>query len=50
MMKHNQNPLQQKEGYFEFVISDEQGCNIDKCEQALLKANYFGLVPSKKEM
>ena len=29
-------PHQQKEGHFEFVISNEQGCSIDKCEQALL--------------
>jgi len=35
-------PHQQKEGHFEFVISDEQGCSIDKCEQAL-KANYPAL-------
>ena len=38
-----QEPHQQKDGYFEFVISDEQGCSIDKCEQALLKANYPAL-------
>lgn len=32
-------PHQQQDGQFEFVISEEQGCSIDKCEQALLKAN-----------
>jgi hypothetical protein len=32
-------PHQQQSGHFEFVISDEQGCSIDQCEQALLKAN-----------
>ncbi len=36
-------PHQQKEGQFEFVISEEPGCNIDKCEQALLQANYPAL-------
>ncbi|MDM8561043.1 hypothetical protein [Candidatus Parabeggiatoa sp. HSG14] len=37
------DPHQQKEGHFEFGIEDEQGCSIDKCEQALLKANYPAL-------
>jgi len=36
-------PHQQQEGQFEFVISEKQGCSIDKCEQALLKANYPAL-------
>jgi hypothetical protein len=36
-------PHQQKEGHFEFVISEELGCNIDKCEQALLQTNYPAL-------
>jgi len=36
-------PHQQEEGNFEFIISEEQGCNIDKCEQALLQASYPAL-------
>ena len=36
-------PHQLQSGNFEFVISEEQGCDIDKCEQALLKANYPAL-------
>jgi len=37
------NPHQQKEGHFEFVISEKPGCNIDQCEKALLQANYPAL-------
>ena len=37
--KTQPEPQQQQEGHFEFVISGEQGCNIDQCERALLQAN-----------
>lgn len=33
-------PHQLQSGHFEFVISEELGCSIDKCEQALLQTNY----------
>lgn len=36
-------PQKLQYGYFELVISEQLGCNIDKCEQALLQANYPAL-------
>ena len=34
------NPVEQAEGSFRLVISDETASSIDDCEQALLRTNY----------
>ncbi len=34
------NPVEQSEGSFRLVISDEMARSIDDCEQALLRTNY----------
>ena len=36
-------PSQSGVGAFEYVISEEQACNIDVCEQGLLQTNYAAL-------
>lgn len=36
-------PQKLQDGHFELVIEEQLGCNIDKCEQALLQANYPAL-------
>ena len=36
-------PIQSGVGAFEYVISAEQACNIDVCEQGLLQTNYAAL-------
>jgi len=36
-------PHQKGHGVVEFVISEQQGCNIDECEKALLQANFPAL-------
>lgn len=34
------NPVEQADGSFRWVISDERASSIDECEQALLRTNY----------
>ena len=34
------NPVEQAEGSFRLVISEEMARSIDDCEQALLRTNY----------
>jgi hypothetical protein len=33
-------PLEQADGSFELVLSEQQASSIDDCEQALLRTNY----------
>ena len=34
------NPVEQADGSFRLVVSDETASRIDDCEQALLRTNY----------
>ena len=36
----DQNPVEQADGSYRLVISDQTASSIDECEQALLRTNY----------
>ena len=36
----DKNPVEQEDGSYRMVISDETASSIDACEQALLRTNY----------
>ena len=38
--KVDTNPVEQADGSFRLVMSDETASSIDDCEQALLRTNY----------